>query len=93
MFLSYGREEDSSAAKEVNSLFLGQLPTNVGVQEDDEPLSLSALLDGTLQIRELSFGKLYVKHHLGRFLHHHRNVVQDSLIVRSYVQGLTVVVS
>ena len=86
MFLSYGREGDSSAAKEVNSLFLNrQFLTSVGVQEDGEPLSLSALLDGTLQIRDLPFGKRYVKHHLCRFLHHHRDIVQDGLIVRSYV--------
>jgi hypothetical protein len=57
----------------------------VGVQEVHEPLSLSALFDGTFQIRDLPFGKRYVKHHLRRFLHHHRDIIQDSLVVRGYV--------
>lgn len=94
MFLSYGREGDSSTAKEVNSLFLNrQFLIIVRVQEDDEPLSLGALLNGTLQIRDLPFGKRYVEHHFRCFLHHHRDIVQDSFIVRSYVQCLTVAVS
>ena len=94
MFLSYGREEDSSAAKEVNSLYLNrQFLTSVGTRRAHEPLSFGALLDCTFQIRNSSLGKRNGEHHLSRFLHHHRDVVEDGLIVGSYVQCLTNIVS
>ena len=94
MFLSYGREGDSSAAKEVNSLALNrQFPTSAGVQGRHEPLSFGALFDGTLQVHNLPFRERNREHHFRRFLHHHRDVVQDSFVMRSYMKCLTDAVS